>query len=151
MGTARSLPQIISRCFCYSCLVEFLRRRCYTVKFDAEPQADTLRWLDIVVSMEERTVGIKDTLFEVSPAWCVQQKHLRALLAGRMARYQQLQLSTEQWQTDLAHCMLRLVYQGFTRHRLRNLAFTLWRPQFSYMIDFLKSFVCCKVFRDLCH
>ncbi|CAE7788137.1 unnamed protein product [Symbiodinium necroappetens] len=130
----------ISKLFCFDCLSAMVAAM-YSVDFEVTANSRQLRWLDIVFDLDSRCIGIKRSSFMFPPDWDTGQSDLKAFLLGRLARYRQLALSRKVWEQDLGCLLMSLSKQQFSRRRLRNLVFCMWKDQFHDEIFFLRDFV----------
>ena len=117
---------LISKVWCFDCLCE-LPKTVYRVPFEPGPRGRTLVWLDMEINLDSITLGMKKSPIRVPPPWDVSQARLRSFFWCKLSRYKQLELLDTAWQEDMSLHLVSLASQGFGRHRLRNLVFSMYK------------------------
>ena len=107
-------------------------------------------WVDLVINLDDISLGVKSSPIHVPPPWDVSQQKLRNSFWAKISRYRQLELPAGVWQQDLVFQLATLASQGFCRRRLRNLIFSMYKMAAQDEIDFLKTAVCTPLFKGVC-
>ena len=113
---------MVSHRYCRGCLAAFVSRM-YPVKFDIPDAGRVLSWLDMTFDLDRLQVGMLYKRYVTPPAWASDTSFLHSYVLGRLARWRELSLDTEQLLDHAARMVVDLKEQGWQARAFRQVYF----------------------------
>ena len=115
---------LVSTHLCRQCLLQAVASFS-PVTFDPTDDTRRLKWLDMIIDLENGHVALYDKPHVMPPPWSVTARELRAYVIGRIARWKEIRMLPNELVYQCARLIIELSNQGWKPLHFRHLYYSI--------------------------